>query len=141
MKKYIIGFILGAIIFGGITGVVAYNLNANEVSYGTGTVKDAIDGLYNKKVNGVQVATLTTQGASYTMQNDGYIIGTAQSTGVNQSNTSGSSASLSINDKKYILSNWNETAINNVSIFAPKNAIVTTRTDGGTYNLTVYEWK
>ena len=32
MKKYIIGFMLGAILFGSI-GVVAYTLNANQVSY------------------------------------------------------------------------------------------------------------
>ena len=33
MKKLIIAFILGGVVFGSITGVVAYNYNAKDVSY------------------------------------------------------------------------------------------------------------
>ena len=33
MKKYIIGFILGALICGSITGVLAYALNARDIEY------------------------------------------------------------------------------------------------------------
>lgn len=49
MKKYLlIGFVLGAVIFGSITGVVAYNFSAKSVSY---TPKDT-----NWKVDNVESA-------------------------------------------------------------------------------------
>ena len=54
MKKYIISFILGAIIFSGITAL-AYNLNASETSFtpsdntwNVTTVSDALNDLYSK---------------------------------------------------------------------------------------------
>ena len=61
MKKGIIGFVLGAIIFGGIVGVSAYTIFANDIGYTPNdttwkksngeditNVKDAIDDLYTK---------------------------------------------------------------------------------------------
>ena len=55
MKKYIIGFILGAILFGSI-GVVAYTLNANQVSYTpsdkTWKVKTVEEAINDMKENG-----------------------------------------------------------------------------------------
>ena len=150
MKKYIIGFILGALIFGGIVGVSAYTLFANDIGYtpkysswkksngeDITNVKDAIDELYTKANEGktaTEVATLTTQGATYTMQNDGFIVGTAKETG-------DSMAKLFLDNKTLILSDWSGGVYYDVSIYATKDTVVTTRSNGGTYNLTVYEWK
>ena len=54
MKKVIISFVLGAIIFGSISGVIAYNYNAKDIEYtpsdstwNVNTVGDAIDELKN----------------------------------------------------------------------------------------------
>ena len=55
MKKGIIGFVLGALIFGGIGVVSAYTIFANDIGYTpkdttweVDNVKDAIDDLYTK---------------------------------------------------------------------------------------------
>lgn len=48
MKKVILCFVLGAIIFGSITGVIAYNYNATDVAYGETTVDAALKDLYTK---------------------------------------------------------------------------------------------
>ena len=45
-KKPIFMFVLGLVIAGSI-GVIAVNLSANNISYGNGTVKDALDELYS----------------------------------------------------------------------------------------------
>jgi len=47
-KNSIFTFVLGLIIAGAI-GVIALNVTADDISYGNGTVKDAIDELYNDK--------------------------------------------------------------------------------------------
>ena len=47
-KNSIFTFVLGLIITGAI-GVIAISVSADDISYGTGTVKDAIDELYNDK--------------------------------------------------------------------------------------------
>ena len=152
-KSRIFAFVLGAIIFSGITAVSAYTILANDIGYtpkdstwkksngeDITNVKDAIDELYTKANNqkvATQVATLTTQGATYTMQNDGYITGTA-------SRGSGNTmARLLLDDKMLALSNWEseDNNIYSVSVYAGKDTVVRTRSDGGTYNLTVYEWK
>jgi len=139
LKSRIFAFIIGAIIFSGITAVIATSVTADDISYGNGTVKDALDNLYD--IEGTQVATLTTQGATYTMQHDGYITGTIRTGNgaagaiyFNQSNHDSLDGTVAIAPSNY---NNNVT----VSVFAPKNTVVSTRTDWGTYNLTVYEWK
>lgn len=58
MKKYIIGFVIGSLLFGGIGIVSAYTLLAKDISYtpswnkengeSINNVKDAIDELYDK---------------------------------------------------------------------------------------------
>ena len=132
LKSRILLVIVTAIIFSSITAL-AYNISANEISYENGTVKDALDSLYN--IEATQVATLTTRGATYTMQNDGYIIGTAQG-------TSTTVATVECSDgKTYILTNEGYTGTRNVSLFIEKGVTVQTRSSSGTYNLTVYEWK
>ena len=70
------------------------------------------------------------------MQHDGYITGTA-------SQANSRMARLFMNDKIYALSNWEsyDSTTYYVSIYATKNTEIRTRDDGGTYNLTVYEWK
>ena len=57
MKKYAIGFILGAILFSGI-GVAAYTLLSSDVSFSpenskwqVGNVEDALNSLYISKTS------------------------------------------------------------------------------------------
>lgn len=51
MKKYIIGFILGAIVFAGIGVYAAIKIQADEIGYKEGTVEDALNDLYSKTNN------------------------------------------------------------------------------------------
>ena len=155
IKSRVFAFILGAVIFGGIVGVSAYSIFANDIGYTPSdstwkksngeditNVKDAIDELYSKANEGktaTQVATLTTQGAIYTMQNDGYIIGTAKAAYMS------ASACIYFNgtelkDIVFAVPHDNSNTLN-VSLYVRKDTIVYTRSDYGTYNLTVYEWK
>ena len=149
IKSRVFAFILGAITFGSI-GVVAATYNAKQISYTpkdtswkVNNVRDAIDELYNKANSSkvaTQVATLTTQGATYTMQNDGYIIGTASST----YNEGGYWISYNDNNAGTDIlstSNYNDLTIHKVSLYASKDTIIYTRPSYGNYNLTVYEWK
>jgi hypothetical protein len=60
IKNPIFTFILGALIFGGIVGVSAYTIFANDIGYTpkdssweVDNVKDAIDDLYTKKNGGL----------------------------------------------------------------------------------------
>ena len=51
MKRFVVGMVLGIIIATGI-GVVAFNIDADQVSYDSNTtVKDKIDDLYDKSAN------------------------------------------------------------------------------------------
>ena len=133
MKKYLLGLITGLIICTTV-GVIAYNITAQDINYRTGTVKDALDSLYD--IEATQVATLTTRGATYTMQHDGYIIGTASGDGSKV-------AELHLTDYNNDFHILSTALVRNfdVSIFVQSGETVTTRTDGGSYNLTVYEWK
>ena len=96
-------------------------------------LEDAINDLHNtSNKTAVQVATLTTQGASYTMQNDGYVVGTARG-------GSGYAAMIFFSDDIVHVAENNYTRT--ASIYAPKDTVVNTRANYGTYNLTVYEWR
>ena len=71
-KINIISFILGAIIFGGISGVVALTIASKDVSYDNTTsgaakanVQEAIDELYVKFANYKKLDVQTTAGASH----------------------------------------------------------------------------
>ena len=142
LKSRVFAFILGGIILGSI-GVYASNILASDISYKDTTVDKALDDLYFKANNqkvATQVATLTTKGASYTMQNDGYITGTLLGEGAS------SYATVRFQNDNNKLVAFSEKGDANVytrevSIYAPKGTIVVTRSDYGTYNLTVYEWK
>ena len=140
-------FILGSLIFCGV-GVAASELLASSIKYepewkksngdNITNVSEAIDELYNKATDtrvATQVATLTTQGATYTMQHDGYVIGTAAPT------QSDKVAFLEVDNKTLILTNEAYYGTRDVSVYAPKGSVVKTRDNYGTYNLTVYEWK
>ena len=138
--KLIIGFIIGAILASSIT-VYAYSYFAKDISYtkpGTDTsinVETALNELYSKSSKTPQqVATLTEQGATYTFQNDGYILGTA--TGYSTQTV----AAIYYNDDERPLAiggNWTA----NVSLYVTKNTTIKTRDNYGTYNLTCYEFK
>ena len=142
--KIIIAFIVGVILAGGI---VYAAVSAEQIDYTTDknteikNVKEALNDLYNKNTKTPkQVSTLTTQGATYTFQNDGYILGTCQS---------------SSDGTAHIYFNETEVAENavfsaayiyypttyRVSVYVPKGTTVYTREKWGTYNLTCYELK
>lgn len=149
-KRNIFALILCVIIFGGIGVVQAYKLLANDIGYTPSdstwkksngeditNVKDAIDELYSK-VNSqkvvTQVITITTKNATYTMQNDGYILGT-----INK-NSGGADICFDGNEVAYLDYRDTYHSSMSVSLYAKKGTIVTTRNEGS-YNLTIYEWK
>ena len=147
-KGIIISFIIGVIIASSIT-VYAYSYFASDISYkkpGTDTtisVETALNELYNKSnKTPQQVATLTTQDASYIFQNDGYITGTVSPT----YNQAGGAVYFNSNDPEnndnaIFVAEWDVNRIWNCSIFVPKGTAVFTRKNFGTYNLTCYEFK
>ena len=141
--KTVIAFILGVIISG---ATVYAAVTATSITYEPSwtkingdpisNVSEAIDTLYTKATSSktpTQVATLTTQGATYTMQNDGYITGTAQT-------PTNYSAILKFNDENVYICPGDTSSTCKVSVYVPEGTTVTTRSDHGTYNLTVYEW-
>ena len=97
MKKNILLVIVTAIVFAGIGAFAAIQYQANEIGYGNGTVKDAIDDLYTKSsfgnatssdilnnktalVNGEQVTgsiTTFTPSSSYTPTTSSQTISTS----------------------------------------------------------------
>ena len=131
-KSRIFAFLLGGIFFSSIAVYATVQIQASNIGYNEGTVQDALDDLYRVKGTGVQVATLTTPGGTYTMQNDGYIVGTASAEGQ-------SLPCIYYNEDERPLSSPGNTS--NVSLFAPKGTVIKTRENVGVYNLTVYEWK
>ena len=149
-KEVIIAFIIGLLIASGIT-VYAYSYAAKDVSYTKPgenapiSVESALNELYsNSKDNKTpqQVATLTTQDASYTFQNDGYIIGTVealynQAGGMIYFNTNDPESSTNL----VFTAQYNESDEKKCSIYVPKGITVYTRKNYGTYNLTCYEFK
>ena len=84
IKNNILGFIIGAIIFGTV-GVVATNYAANQIAYnknGKATVADALDGLYDRVPNAetidryfcVHSSSNLSKSNSYTATKKGKII-------------------------------------------------------------------
>ena len=57
MKKYIIGFVLGTIIFTGIGAYATIKMQADEIGYGDDdkTVADALDDLYSKANSSIKL--------------------------------------------------------------------------------------
>lgn len=147
-KEVIVAFIVGIILASSIA-VYAYSYYASDVSYtkpGTETaisVETALNDLYSKSnKTPQQVTTITTYGGSYTFQNDGYITGTIKSS----YNVAAAAIYFNTNDHDSLAGsvctvpyNYNDAL--NVSIYVPKNTVVYTRNDYGTYNLTCYEFK
>ena len=68
MKKMLISFILGGIIFGTIGVVAATTISSNNVTYQNKTVNNALDELYNEATTGKEViaAAITNKGVSTT---------------------------------------------------------------------------
>lgn len=117
LKSRVFFFILGAIIFSGITGVVAADLASSKVAYDNTashssktTVQDAIDDLYDKADNMVKVYNLGT-GTSFDIKTlvpdvdytqlteDNFIVGTTSGTGLD------TTASLSTGGTYYAKTN------------------------------------
>ena len=139
-KEVIIAFIVGIILASSIA-VYAATINAKDIDYKDGkTVEYALNDLYGKSnKTPQQVATLTTPGATYTFQNDGYIIGTIK-------HSDGAHAALiyfnEINDAHRVgYAPPDENNALNTSIYATKNTTIYTRANYGIYNLTCYEFK
>ena len=133
-KEIIIAFIIGVIIASGIT-VYATSYLASQVTYKEGKkVEQALNELYSKKNKSAQqVATLTTQGASYKFQNDGYITGTA-------STPDDWEANLMFDGEIISVCPGDTSATRKVSLYVPKGTVVQTRAEHGDYNLTCYEF-
>ena len=138
--KVIIAFIIGIILASSVA-VYAATINAKDVDYKDGkTVEYALNDLYSKSnKTPQQVATLISQGATYTMQNDGYIIGTAKADYMS------ASACIYFNgtelkDIAFAVPYDNPNTLN-VSLYVTKDTVVKIRENYGTYDLTVYEWK
>ena len=70
LKKPIFMFLLGVFAVGTI-GVVAVNINANDINYGNGTVKDALDDLYGAATcqQWTEIQGATVVDASYVYNN------------------------------------------------------------------------
>ncbi len=73
------------------------------------------------------------------MQNDGYITGTAVGELPTQGNN-GYVSYLIIDGNINIISSVNDVTYP-VSIYVRSGSVIQTRSDHGTYNLTIYEWK
>ena len=75
MKKYIIGFIIGAIIFSGISAFATAQILASNISYKNTTVESAIDTLYTKaKPDYSGDTTFTPTTSSQTIQTNNKIL-------------------------------------------------------------------
>ena len=74
VKKPIFMFILGIIIAGSI-GVIATSLSANNISYGNGTVKDALDELYTGRDNLEIISPKLTANGDYFSKSVGLYTG------------------------------------------------------------------
>ena len=134
-------FILGAFIFGTVGVLATTSIQANQIGYTKNgidiTLDTALDDLYNQANKApTQVATLTTRGETYTMQNDGYIVGSASA-----SNSKNAIIYINNTNSNYILAPYNTSDVYPVSLYIQKNTTITTRSDGGIYDLTIYEWK
>lgn len=156
--KLIIGLIIGIIIASGITVYAA--INASDINYKNNkSVADALNDLYtqvpkgtkditsngnnidvkqyetvnvNATISAQQVATITTRGATYTFQNDGYVVGTC-------TNSGWICFDVYDDDAHNVFYAGNN--LSKISLYAPKNTVLYTRNDGGSYNLTIYEFK
>ena len=73
MKKMIIGFLLGGIIFGTIGVVASTTISSKNVTYQNKTVKESLDELYNNAVTGKELiaAAITNKGIN-TISSDTY---------------------------------------------------------------------
>ena len=71
------------------------------------------------------------------MQNDGYIVGTYSGTDT----TAGVVWFNEQTEANIRLFGDVNNLVFNASLYAPKDTVVSTRSNGGTYNLTIYEWK
>ena len=133
----VLGMIIATTISVGATALYSSSeigFTPTDPNWHVNNLEDAINDLHNtSSKTAVQVATLTTQGASYTMQNDGYITGTMTGTAPSANGV------IYVDGVNYGFAVGSNTS--NISVYAPKNSVVTTRNDYGTYNLTVYEWK
>ena len=148
IKNPVFTFILGVIITGSISGVVALSYKAKDVeftpsdsSWNVNTVEDALKDLKvakEHKENGTEVARITDINQSYTFENDGYVIGTLGS-----SNSKGGEIYYVVdgNDTLVGYVPYNDSSMRPFEKFCKKGATIYTRADSGRYDLTIYEYK
>lgn len=152
IKSKLFIFILGGIFFSSITALAGTTISADKITYTDKnnvekTVDVVLDDLYDKANSSkvaTEVATITTatRANTYTMQHDGYITGTVARS-YERNDYWGATVVFT---KDSISSNvvnvpYNYTAVTEASLYAPKGTTISVRTDGGAYNLTIYEWK
>ena len=95
IKSNLLGFVIGGIIFGSLSGVIAASLAASEVQYKSNkTVKDAIDELYKLVLPGPTSYWYDNSGTEYTFPNYG---GTLQTGGT----ATGHNVYIGQDDTKY----------------------------------------
>ena len=141
-------FILGVLVFS-IGTAFAYSYIAEQVEYESNdldwevdNVQDALDSLrQNNNRLGILVKEITTGGTSYTMQNNGYILGTIRpSYGYAGAQIHFNSTDESNYESVVALGEYDLNYDFPVSLFAPAGTLVYTRSLGN-YDLKIYEWK
>ena len=141
LKNRMFLVLVTAIIVGSIAVYATNEILASQVKYNNTPLDEVLDDLYSKtNKTPTQVATLTTRGASYTMENDGYILGSVHPSW----QVEGSFIyfnGVGYDNEIIHTVNWSDNTTYNISIYAPKGVTVSTDSNNGTYNLTVYEWK
>ena len=146
--KWIILVIVLMIIVSGVSVYATTTYLASQVNYikqdgTTVTVSDALNELYTKTtVSAQQVGTITTQGTSYTFQNDGYVLGTIKA----DYNSASGIIYFNEHDENEFdggvsIAPYSSNTTFNVRLYAPKGTTLYTRKSYGTYNLTLYEFK
>ena len=145
----LITIIICGVIFTNIGVFAATKILAKDISF-TSThedfkatnVEEALDELYShNKLEAEEVMHITSQGQSYTFQNDGYVLGTIKS-------ETNASAIIYFNehdenqfDGGVSIAPYSSRATFNVRLYAPKGTVLYTRKSFGTYDITLYEFK
>ena len=155
IKSKLFIFILGGIFFSSITALAVTTISADKITYTDKnnvekTVDVVLDDLYDKANSSriaTEVATITTatRANTYTMQHDGYITGTVARSCDNSSCSSYSGAFVRFTkdnvSRDVIIVDYRNTSSIDTSLYATAGTTISVRSDAGTYNLTIYEWK
>ena len=141
-KNSIFTFVLGLIIAGAI-GVIAISVSADDISYGSGTVKDAIDDLYTEKSIFNKLTELSLETATLTNNTKDTIYAalfsyTSLSNASSVVSTRTSIASITGAESTEVFYSFNSSTKYGIRIYKLTNCAstvsVTTGNNGGTAN-------